>query len=66
MTENEKLAITKYDLYYESRMTKVETTLENLDKSMIEIKHDLRWILGLMFSFAAIFTGIMAKGFHWW
>jgi len=77
MTENEQIVITKYDLYYESRLTRVETALESISKDIKEIKadlksdikdlrYDIKWILGLMFSFATIFIGIMAKGFHWW
>ncbi len=30
MTESEKIALTKYDLYYEQRMTRLESALENL------------------------------------
>lgn len=65
MTEAEKIAITKYDLYYESRMTKVESAVEELKEDTKEIKSDLRWVLGLMISFSTIMIGIMAKGFHW-
>ena len=32
MTESEQLSINKYDLMFESRLTRVETTLENFDK----------------------------------
>jgi hypothetical protein len=69
MTEHEQVVITKYDLLYEQRMTRVETTLENMAKNMNEnfreIKSDLRWMLGLMIMFGGILLGLMAKGFHW-
>ena len=72
MTEQERIAITKYDLYYEQRMTKVETAVENLNDNVrnlrvdikeieSEIKADFRWLLGMM---VALF-GLMAHGFHW-
>lgn len=71
-TEQEQIAITKYDLYYESRMTKMETLSESLIKSVSEIRedvremrNDIRWVFGIMIGFAAIILGIMAKGFHW-
>ena len=38
MTEQEKIIITKYDLLYEQRMTRVETVLETLAKDVTEIK----------------------------
>ncbi len=65
MTEQEKLLITKYDLLFESRLTRVETSLDNLDRHVIELKDDLRWMLRVMFGFGSILLGLMAKGFHW-
>ncbi|HMH09686.1 MAG TPA: hypothetical protein VK553_03180 [Candidatus Nitrosopolaris rasttigaisensis] len=65
MTKDEQIAITKYDLYYESRMTKMETVAQNLQEDMKEIKLDLRWMLGLMITFTTIMPGLLAKGFHW-
>ena len=72
MTDNEQLTITKYDLYYESRMTKMETIAESLKNSMEEIRgdmreirSDIRWMLGIMLGFAGIMLSLMAKGFHW-
>ncbi len=72
MTKDEQLAITKYDLLYEQRMTRVETTIENLTQTMKEIRQDMReiridyrWILGIMLTgFTGLF-GLMAHGFHW-
>jgi tyrosine-protein phosphatase YwqE len=65
LTEHEKLIITKYDLLYEQRMTRVESAVDHLEQDMKEIKIDLRWIMGLMIAFSSIILGVMAKGFHW-
>jgi hypothetical protein len=68
MTEQEKITITKYDLLYEQRMTRVETILEGMDKRISdgfhEMKTDFRWIVLIMLSgFGTLFTLIM-KGMH--
>jgi hypothetical protein len=65
LTERERIVITKYDLLYEQRMTRIETAVEHLCRDMREIKIDLRWILGLIIGFSGIILGLMAKGFHW-
>ncbi len=69
MTEQEKIAITKYDLMYEQQMTRVETTLENMNKNMDlnfkDLKSDFRWLFGLMVVFSGSLLTVMAKGFQW-
>lgn len=65
MTEQEKMLITKYDLLFESILTRVETTLENVDQHIKELKYDMRWLIGIMLGFSGIFLGLLAKGFHW-
>lgn len=65
MNEHEKITITKYDLLFESRLTKVESIIESVNENMKEIKTDLRWMLGLMLGFSGIILTLMAKGFHW-
>lgn len=72
MTESEKLVITKYDLYFEQRLTRVETTCENLKKDVAEIKielknihADLRWMLGIMGTMTVILVSLMGHGFKW-
>jgi hypothetical protein len=65
LTKEEQIAITKYDLLYEQRMTRVEEAVDHLEQDMKEIKIDLRWIMGLMIAFSSIILGVMAKGFHW-
>jgi len=69
MTEHERLIITKYDLLFEQRMTRVETTLESLCDDVKEIKKeiktDFRWILGIMLGSNAGLFAIIAHGFKW-
>jgi GTPase len=72
MDIQEQISITKYDLYYESRMTKVESAVESLKDVVKEIKvdirdihSDLKWILGIMGSMTIIIVGLMAHGFKW-
>ena len=48
MTESEKIAITKYDLLYEQRMTRVESAIESLSTNIKEIRSDFRWIIGIL------------------
>jgi hypothetical protein len=76
MTEHEKQLITKYDLLFESRLTRVETSMDNIDRRIDnlhshmnegfkEIKQDLRWMFSIMLGFSGILLGLMAKGFKW-
>ncbi len=65
MTKDEQLALTKYDLMFESRLTRVETTCEQLVKEVKEVKTDIRWILGILITFNTTLLGLIAKGFHW-
>ena len=69
MTNHDQLSITKYDLLYEQRMTRVETTFENMDKHMREgfkeIKTDLRWLAIIMLGHFGTLFGLMAHGFKW-
>jgi hypothetical protein len=65
VNEQEQTVITKYDLYYESRMTRMETVSEELKQNVKEIKADLRWIFGISMGFYGITLMIIARGFHW-
>ncbi len=69
MTEAEKITITKYDLLYEQRMTRVETILEGMEKRMTEgfreIRTDFRWMVLIMLSGFGTLFGLMAHGFKW-
>ncbi len=73
-TKEEQATITKYDLLYEQRMTRVETILENMDKFVREgfkeikselkeirqdMKSDYRWLFGIMLvGFLALLGGM--------
>ena len=65
MNYEEKIIITKYDLLYEQRMSRVESAVENINESLKELKADFRWMLGLMVLFSGSLATIMAKGFGW-
>ena len=72
MTESEKIAITKDDLMYESRLAKVEAISSNLAETTREIKEELKAIKSEMKSdfrwlsvLILLLAGLMAKGFHW-
>lgn len=69
MNERTQMIITKYDLLYEQRMTKVETTLECMDQNfrdaIKEMRADFRWLVLIMIGgFGGLF-GFMAHGFKW-
>lgn len=65
MTKEEELKINKYDLLFESRLTRVETTMDTVLDNIKEVKTDLRWILGIWLLYSVGMLGLMAKGFHW-
>jgi hypothetical protein len=69
MNERTQMIITKYDLLYESRMTRVETALENLSHDVREMKKDMksdfRWIFGIIIGSNAGLFALMAHGFKW-
>ena len=65
MTEAEKMAITKYDLYYEARMTKMETISEEMKEDIKQIKGDMRSDFRWLFGLQILVCGIMAHGFKW-
>ena len=61
---------------FEARIAKVEASLESVDKTLTEIKHEIRTLrenarADFRLVFAAIIAvtlglaGLMAKGFHW-
>lgn len=68
-TKEEQMIITKYDLLFESRLSKVESSIDHMNKSMDDIKVDMRgiksefrWLFGLIL----VLGGMMAKGFGWY
>jgi len=69
MKVTDQMIITKYDLLFESRMTRVETALECLGKDVAEMKKDMRsdfrWLLGIIVGGNAGLFALMAHGFKW-
>lgn len=72
MMNTENISITKYDLLFESRLTRVESAMENfsisvkilsdeLRETRKDMKADFRWMIAMMIGLVTI----MAKGFHW-
>jgi hypothetical protein len=64
--------ITKYDLLFESRLTRTETMCENLSSYMdivnqilIDIRNEIRWGFIILIVLFSIICGIMAHGFKW-
>lgn len=51
-----------YYLRLESRLTRAETSLDELSKNIREIRKDLRWILRLIVGSGATIIGILVKG----
>lgn len=48
MTKEEQLIITKYDLLFESRLTKVECGYQELSDTVKEIKQDIKDVKKLL------------------
>ena len=69
MKTTDQMIITKYDLLFESRMTRVETVLEELGKDVSDMKKDMRsdfrWLLGIIIGGNAGLFALMAHGFKW-
>ncbi|HMG15470.1 MAG TPA: hypothetical protein VK590_08495 [Saprospiraceae bacterium] len=59
------MTLTKYDLFYEGRLSKIETMSEKMQEDVREIKSDIRWMMGVWISINCIMMGLMAKGFNW-
>lgn len=77
MSHQEQLSINKYDLLFESRLSKVEATMDNLDKNINridihmregfkDVKSEIRWMFGLMITSLTGIFAFMAHGFHWY
>lgn len=72
LNEHEKAIITKYDLYFEGRLSKTEKICEQLEKECSEIKTDFRWLIGIMLAgFGSLIAmngtmfAMMSHGFKW-
>ena len=62
MTEVE--AMNNYNLLVESRLTKAESNSTAMAEDIKEIKRNLRWLMGLVFSINTTIIGLLAKGFN--
>lgn len=52
-----------YDLYFESRLTKVEANNQTVSEDIKDIKSQLRWLTGLIITLNTSIIGIITKGF---
>lgn len=71
-TSSELASINKYDLWYESRMTKVEATCDSLLRSEERIENRLNrldsritQLLRMMIVGFVSLAGLIAKAVHW-
>lgn len=58
--------ITKYDLLFESRLTRTETTCEHLIQAVNDLRIDMKWGFMIILGLFGMVFGLMAKGFHWY
>ena len=76
MKSNSELLITKYDLLFESRLTRVESISEKLAETikenkadsnelLKEMKSDFKWIMGIVILVQGATLGALVKGFEW-
>lgn len=74
ITEKDKSNIINFD--HESRITRLEVIIENINHTLIrldkrmdviekDIKDNFKWTITTMIGFALVLCGIMARGFHW-
>lgn len=69
-TSSELISINKYDLLYESRMTRTETVTESLLSTVIrlekQIDSNFKWMLTIIAGpiYAGIVGALIGKAFH--
>jgi len=56
--------VNNYNLLVESRLTKVEVNSTSMADDIKEIKRNVRWLMGLVFSINTTIIGLLAKGFN--
>ena len=61
---NDAEVVTSYNLLVEARLTKVEVNSTAMAEDVKEIKRNLRWLMGLVFSINTTIKGLLAKGFN--
>lgn len=59
MTERE--AMSTYNLLVEARLTKIESESASMKDDIKEIKRNIRWLLGIIFSLNSTIIGLLAK-----
>ena len=62
MTDAE--ATKNYNLLVEARLTRLEVNSTNIQDDIKEIKRNVKWIMGIVFSLNSTIIGLLAKGFH--
>jgi hypothetical protein len=57
-------AVTVNDLRVESRLSRVEMSTINISDEIKDIKRNMRWLTGIVFSLNSTIIGLLAKGFN--
>lgn len=61
---NSSKVFTDYDLLIEQRLVKVESNADSIQSDIKEIKRNLRWLMGIVFSLNSTILGVISKGFN--
>lgn len=56
--------LTVNDLKVESRLSRVEMSSINISGELKDIKRNMRWLTGIVFSLNSTIIGLLAKGFN--
>lgn len=59
MSHSEK--VTNYNLLVESRLSKNEVNVASMQDDIKEIKRNVRWLMGLVFSVNSTIVGLLIK-----
>lgn len=61
---NSSKTFSDYDLLIENRLAKVESNATSIQSDIKEIKRNLRWLMGIVFSLNSTILGVVSKGFN--